>query len=201
MWNKTINHVDFFLKQEDVDDIMKCRNEEWDRTVFQSYIVDNLRKRKTVYFRTCNYLMDLEDVTMFVPQDDLMKEINAFLPNYPENTFGLHIRRTDNIESIKNSPLESFCNVIEKNITEIPNSAFYLSTDDISVEQYLSEKYDSHILTRPKKYGRDSIDSMKDAVVDMWLLSKTRMIYGSYYSSFSRMASLVGKKELEIVKK
>lgn len=80
------------------------------------------------------------------------------------------------------------------------DSRFYLSTDDSMVQEEFISEYGSHILVREKDFGRNTVVGMQDALVDMWLLSKTTKIFGSYYSSFSRMASLVGCHNLEILK-
>lgn len=119
-----------------------------------------------------------------------------------EDSIGIHIRRGDNTESIKNSPIESFINVIENNL----DKCIFLSTDDIEVERNLKTKY-SNILTHEKndytitgETDRLNVSGMQDALVDMIMLSRTSRIYGSYYSSFSEYSARFGNIPLFTVK-
>src|SRR5690606_3370769 len=76
---------------------------------------------------------------------------------------------------------------------------FFIATDDPSVEQYFKNKYPGNILAYAKTYGRDSVDGIVDALIELQLLAKTSVIFGSYWSSYSEMASRIGKIKLHIL--
>jgi hypothetical protein len=118
-----------------------------------------------------------------------------------DEVIGLHIRRTDNIEAIKNSPIELFIEKIEEKLEENKNTGFYLATDDQDIEFLLQKLYPGKILVYNKNLSRDSLEGIQDALVDMYTLSKTAMIYGSHFSSFSTMAGKIGGIECIRLKK
>ena len=47
---------------------------------------------------------------------------------------------------------------------------------------------------------RDSIEGIKGGVAEMFILSRTKKIYGSFLSSYSDMASQISGIPLEILK-
>lgn len=196
IWNK-IHGVDYYFSIANVDAI---NNASGDYSCFFRKISPLLKKGKTVFFSSGSYLAELQGASLFEPTDELQGKIIEYASHFSQNTYGLHIRRTDNIWAIESSPLELFKKLIEDGIESNHDIVYYLSTDDKEVSKNISDSYGSHILVREKKYGRDSLAAMKDAVVDMWLLAKTQHIYGSYYSSFSEMSALIGKVKLTIVK-
>src|SRR5690606_35662462 len=118
---------------------------------------------------------------------------------FAENTVGIHIRRTDNISAIEASPNYLFERKIEEYLQENLATNFFLATDDPGVERHFKEKYPDNVMAYPKTYGRDSKDGIVDALVELQLLAKTSVIYGSYWSSYSEMASRIGKIKLHIL--
>lgn len=117
-------------------------------------------------------------------------------------TIGIHIRRTDNKTSIANSPVEAFTDIMSRLVENDQKTRFYLATDDELIENELKSKYN---IIPHKTFGetksRDSVTGIMDAYVDMLCLSRCDKIYGSYGSSFSEMAALIGNKPIEIVVK
>lgn len=119
-----------------------------------------------------------------------------------EGFIGIHIRRTDNLWSVEQSPTYMFEEAIVKTLKLDKSQKFYLATDDPTEEEYLLRKFPSNIFIRKKEsYKRDSVQGMQDAVLDLYNLSKCRKILGSYRSSFSTVASLWGARNLEIISK
>ena len=55
------------------------------------------------------------------------------------------------------------------------------------------------VVTRPKVFARDKASGVRDALVDLLLLSRCRLIIGSHWSSFSETAAELGGARLEIV--
>jgi hypothetical protein len=82
------------------------------------------------------------------------------------------------------------------------NTKYYLSTDDSPTELQLKERYGSRIVVlEGKSINRNDLAGIEDAVTDMFCLSRTKLILGSYASSFSEVASAIGKIPLEIISK
>ena len=108
----------------------------------------------------------------------------------PENTVGVHIRRGDNKKSREVSTNLSFINQMDLLLEKDKNTHFFLSTDDEDVKKSFVNRYKDRILTYDDiDYHRDSVTGMQDALLELITLSKTKMILGSYWSSYSHLAS------------
>lgn len=197
-WNR-VRGIHYYFTAGNVENVVSGSDSS-DCHLFFDMIEPLVCAGKNVCFVSGNYLADLTDVSMFEPVESIQNTINEFASVFSEHTYGLHIRRTDNTWAIEHSPISMFCEVVEKKLNEDSDAKFYLSTDDPGTVSYLHNKYNDSIIVRPKSYGRDSLDAMKDAVVDMCLLARTSAIYGSFYSSFSEMAALIGNRPLTILK-
>lgn len=138
-----------------------------------------------------------EGVRTFVPADHINLIINKIVAGFKKNMIGMHIRRTDHVVSMNKSPIYLFENKILEYIESKRDIGVFLATDDPEVETYFKDKYPEIIFTYEKTFGRDTKEGMLDAVVDLYLLSKTEKIYGSYWSSYSGIASLLGDIKLQ----
>jgi hypothetical protein len=119
----------------------------------------------------------------------------------PANTVGVHVRRTDNDEAIRSSTLDGFVQKMSEFVKKETNICFFLATDDPLVEQELVKKFGDRIITFQKSaLSRNSIQGIQDALVDIIMLSRTRELIGSHWSSFTEYASLFsGEKRLHVV--
>ena len=117
----------------------------------------------------------------FVPRDEITEMIDSTLSKLPSNVVGVHIRRTDNAESIRRSPLDAFVS----RMREFRDSHFYLATDSEEVRVQLEQLFPGRIITSGRPASRGTLQGMKDAVAEMFILSKTSYFLGSSYSSFS----------------
>lgn len=172
---------------------------EDDRQKLLQLWADQLKKGRILHISTGDYLGTDYDVSIFRPIKCLRDKIDSFLPN-GKNIYGVHIRRTDNTWSTDNSPLELFEDKIAAILQHEPDSLFYVASDDTDVIKRLKKRFGDCILSREKVFSRTSVSGIQDAIVEMWLLSKTKKIFGSYYSSYSEMAAQIGDVELEILK-
>ncbi|MDD4992429.1 MAG: hypothetical protein PHR83_09380 [Paludibacter sp.] len=190
--NKIIG-IDYYIKEHDYLDQM------WTDSIDIETIA---RKYKNIYIKTCeefgdNYL----EFQQFIPINSILTKMSDIVSQFESNTIGLHIRRTDNMQSIIYSPLELFIDTINSSIEKDENVNFFLSTDDIEVENELISKFGKRIIKQKKEFSRQSVVGMQDAVVDLFCLSKTSIIYGSYWSSFSDIASRIGRIDFISLKK
>ena len=129
----------------------------------------------------------------FVPQEEIREKVEHTLAGLPSNVVGVHIRRTDNAESIRRSPLEAFVS----RMSEFPDSPFYLATDSEDVRRQLETQFPGRILTSGRPASRGTLQGMMDGVAEMFILARTSCFLGSYYSSFSDIIlELNGKGEI-----
>lgn len=117
-----------------------------------------------------------------------------------DNLIGLHIRRTDNKTSIDRSPVSLFEIAINKEKFRYPDMMFYVASDDQTIKEYFKQKFYTNIIYNPEIASRNTKEGMIDACAELFILSETKKIYGSYWSSFSEMAFYLGDSELEILK-
>jgi hypothetical protein len=152
------------------------------------------------YIASCWRLYpDHEFYARFTPIKSLQERIDKNSSTFSE-TFGLHIRRTDHKEAIEMSGLDKFIALIEDKIENNDRSTFFLATDDLDTESALKKKFNGRIITTQKtSFSRNSEEGMQNAVVDLYCLSRTKKIYGSFRSSFSQVAADISGIEVKTV--
>lgn len=124
----------------------------------------------------------------FVPIDELYSQI-AELSSHFTNTVGVHIRRTDHTAAIKHSPLHKFISAMNQEAAERQVN-FFLATDCKATEKELTNMYPGKIVTSPKSnYSRNATRGIQEALIDLYCLSRTEKVLGSYYSTFSQVAA------------
>lgn len=142
-----------------------------------------------------------KDFQNFVPVKSIQERVDEIARFFSAHTIGVHIRRTDNQKSIDYSPLHLFIESMNKAILEYPDTNFFLATDSLVEEKKLEEKFGEKILVQKnKRLDRNDPLAIQDALVDMLLLSKTKMILGSFWSSFSDTAAKIGKIDLVTIR-
>ena len=137
---------------------------------------------------------------LFVPVDEIMEEVENRCRNFSDAMIGVHIRRTDNLASIRQSPIELFYQKLDEKIKEDGKVAIYLATDSEEVKREMKERYGDRIFCSGKKADRGSLEGIREGITDMYTLARTQKIYGSFQSSFSDMAAQIGGVPLEILK-
>ena len=117
-----------------------------------------------------------------------------------EGAVGVHLRRTDNEKAMQYSPLNLFVEKMSELLATGYCQNFFLASDSPEDEQYLQKSFPGRIITHPKRsYERNEAVAIKDALVDLYCLAQCKMIVGSYWSSFSETAALIGRKELQVI--
>ena len=133
---------------------------------------------------------------LFRPNSTVMTLVDRYQSHFSEYTIGMHIRRTDNVDSIRQSPLELFVEAGRRELEAHPQLIIFLATDSEDVKQQMRQEFGRHVVTSDHEASRDSVAGIREGLADMWTLSLTRRIYGSVGSSFSEMASRIGNNEL-----
>ncbi len=159
--------------------------------------INTLGSDRSIFINTVHQFYNSNDsFVAFKPIPELQKIIEQYVRCFSANTVGVHIRRQDNIESIKHSPIEDFISSMEHEIVNNSKTSFFLATDSEQVEKTLRDVFKERILTHKKVLDRNSEVGIQDALIDLFCLSKTKKIFGSYYSSFSDIAAQINNIEL-----
>ena len=140
---------------------------------------------------------DISEVIMFKKEyTDIASEIIYC------DMIGIHIRRTDHELSKKMSPIILFTNKINEEIERNASIKFFLSTDDMDVQNELMKKYGGErIIVQPNKnWGNSTKEEVISGIIDCLCLSKCTKIYGSFSSQFSGFAAEYGKISIEILR-
>ncbi len=138
---------------------------------------------------------------MFRPNHQVMRIVSEMQNSFSEYTIGMHIRRTDHIDSIRNSPLELFFDKGHEELQKHQDLKIFLATDSEDVKLQMRKEFGSHVFFSTQEASRNSAQGIREGLADMWTLSRVKKIYGSSGSSFSVMASRVGGNELVILEK
>ncbi|MGD1949407.1 MAG: hypothetical protein ACFB14_07150 [Leptolyngbyaceae cyanobacterium] len=162
-------------------------------------LIDEVSKsRKPLLITNRHFYNDLGSnlYEVFEPIKELKASTMERTANFNEYTIGLHIRRGDHVKSIVNSPLSVFKKAIKNEIDVNSKANFYVASDSIKDKESLKKAFGSRITTDFEQTSRDNDAGMKAALIDLYSLSKTRKIYGSYWSSFSRVSAEISGIEL-----
>ena len=102
--------------------------------------------------------------------------------------------------TLKKPSIEVFTSQINAILEKNPNSSFYLATDDRkTINEFRNKTQEDRILTFPmKEAGRSSLDDMKNALVDWFLLQRTDYIIGTVRSTYSDEAAIWTSERFKI---
>lgn len=155
-----------------------------------------------IFFLNKNVIIET-DIDFFMPEFNLdFFNLKPYLKNKLDNfisqndiseSIGIHIRRTDNTVAIENSPLLLFFHAIEDELSKNKDIKIFLASDDDKVIRDFQLKYPNKIITFASNKTRTEQRGIEDAVLELFILSKTKKIYGTYWSSFSEMAIQMNK--------
>lgn len=180
----------------------------WENHISNSVSWDDFREQVVVCLRRLRVLPHITDKV-----DEFSRAHNLC------EALAVHIRFTDNLSCYehwsKRSPefvperisaLEGFERFVEDSLRADPATRVFLSTDNKDVENHMRRVFPGHLVTYPKRYrskagrtfsgqelkcqGRsERTSSVKEALVEMLLLGRCRVIAGTYWSSYSKFAS------------
>lgn len=161
-------------------------------------------RNRRVYLASCVYFHPQPEeklFKLFQPIDSLQQEIAKRCADFNEHTIGIHIRRTDNIASITQSPTELFIKQMEEIVEHQPDTIFYLATDSEAEKLTLKQAFGNHIITSPHAAERHSLSGMQEALIELYMLSRTSKIIGSMQSSYSETAAQIGGIQCTFINK
>lgn len=156
-----------------------------------------LNFKKSLLLHSCYIMCDYDSLAlMFKPAPSVNLEIEKLTSSFSARTIGIHIRGTDHTRSKTQSPLSKFLELMDAEIDKDDAVTFFLATDELDVKQMILKKYGARIITNQVQLNRNTHEGMKGGVVDLFALSRTSKIIGSYGSSYSEVAAELGGIEL-----
>lgn len=138
---------------------------------------------------------------VFHPVEQIRSVIADYQSRFSAYTVGMHIRRTDNSESIEKSPTALFVDAGLRELESHPDMRIFLATDCEEVKREMRETFGDRLITPCAVAERGNAEGIRMAVAEMWTLAATVRIYGSAGSSYSTMAASVGGTEAVILEK
>ncbi len=161
-------------------------------------------KNRKVYIASFVYFYSPEDendrFSVFRPLASILQEIDTRCSLFGTNTVGVHIRRTDNALSIAQSPTRLFIERMKKEIEQNGDTTFCLASDSEEDKRSIVNRFGNRVFTSVHKADRNSLEGMQEALVELYLLSRTRHVLGSVHSSFSETAAQIGKISYELLR-
>lgn len=133
---------------------------------------------------------------LFRPVEAVRTEADKVLALLGDDATGFHIRRTDNTVSITESPIEAFITEAENEFALHPGRKIYLATDDNEVKHLFHARFPGKTVTTPATADRRSLSGMRHALTEMLVLAGCARIIGSFYSSYSEAAAILGDTPL-----
>lgn len=138
---------------------------------------------------------------LFRPCKDVLDRVEERTKHFSAYTIGMHIRRTDNVVSIKKSPTNLFIEAGQKELEAHSDLKIFLATDSDDVKQEMRSVFGDRLITTADTASRNSTDGIIGGLVDMYTLSRVVRIYGSVGSTFSKMAADIGDCPLVYMEK
>jgi hypothetical protein len=136
----------------------------------------------------------------FVPIERLQQTIDDLVSNF-DNVIGVHIRRTDNQQSVAHSSTAKFIELMQAELHADARTMFFVATDSPGEEEQLKQVFPGRIIThRKRSLDRSDRFAIQDAAIDLYCLSNCRKLIGSYWSSFTDTAHQIQGIEYLIVK-
>lgn len=143
------------------------------------------------------------------PKKDIQDTVWAFINKYKESfdkgeVIGVHIRKGDYdtlLDGRHNISKEDKFTERMRCLLEInPNYKFLICTEDEETEEKFRKRFGSNNLIYFHKQfrGRNTPNSIKEAFVDMLLLSKCNIILGTFLSTFTEVAWWLGKCKAQV---
>lgn len=185
------------IYEEDTFDYSQYDNTE---DILKEFDKKKIYMRSEFDFYESDYLK--HDMSFLKFKRDIFDKVERVFCWKGQEIIGVHVRRTDHVDSIQNSILDVFFDKIDYCISKNENLKIYLATDDMVTQQEMIARYGERILFfKGKEFRRSEKQGVIDACVELLCLSRTSCIYGSFLSSYSKMAADLGRIPLYVIKK
>lgn len=179
----------------------------WLPSLWQQAIFDQILLEKDAYNKEITCSQKLQDknnsylvafypictkegmLHLLSPKLYIREKIEYYKSLFGENIIGIHIRRTDNVLSINRSPLDLYIKVMNDSIKNESNIKFYVASDSKEEKEKLKTIFRDKVYSLDCISNRNSKEGIVDAIIELYLLSSTKKIYGSFASTYSTLAA------------
>ena len=179
LWQK--NAFDIILNEAKLCEVIHSTSEEKLPDAVRSRLRGNVLIHTGLGFYPTD---DREFQQLFIPTEIVRALLAKKMEKIDLHTVGLHIRRTDNKQSVKHSPLTAFESAMRADLERDPEASFYIATDDPAVFTSLNSRFPSCFCSESSP-TRSTILGMQEAVAELFTLIACPRFHGSYWSSFS----------------
>ena len=169
-----------------------------------------LRKNKKddiVLFYDARPIVSIRNINHYInPRQEIMMLINEYSERYNiKESIGVHVRYTDKKPLFFLSRLYK---MMDKLLEENPSQRIFLCTDNQEIVDVFKEKYGGNVFQIDKylpdssgkgihNYAREKLDPetkkrmATECIMDMWLLSRCKVLYWQGNSSFSYISKYI----------
>lgn len=162
-------------------------------------VKQNFSKFKNIFMVSCGIYWEKPDMWKYIVVNPMiLKKVDSILEEIGDNIIGVHVRRTDSVESITYSPSKLFKEYIDKELKQDSNVKFYLASDSLEEKTYFKNIYGDNLVTSLVNVDRNSKEGICNAFVELLVLSKSKKMYAGH-SSFADLASCIGNVERVLV--
>jgi hypothetical protein len=158
-----------------------------------SYVFPFVREDyATIVRKSCSFLPP--------PRPDIRLRIDQFRGTYFNRTVGMHMRRTDQLRSIVESPNSAFFREAETLIDQ--GKTIFLATDNEESSEMMKKKFGSNIITFPKSNPtlvrrwprrQEILDDWIEDFIDLHLLATCEYVLGSRHSAYTSVAMALNR--------
>ena len=196
----------------------KIINHEAGRAIVDQTTTDLLSFRK-IGLSVYELLRYRYDISWLKPRPQIASRITELKQQFTPNTVGVHLRGTD--FQLRNPPVNKIIARMRAEIDLDPDVKFFFASDGDKRGEAITTLFKDRLIEFKNRFiepergtivteqtGRAATEQMientergtilgqQDAIVDLFGLAATSRIIGSGYSSFGRLAALIGNKPL-----
>lgn len=154
---------------------------------------DELEPYKNLLLIICGRYWESKDMWKVIrPASQIEALVTEKTTHFAPHTIGIHIRRTDNMNTTRFSPTELYVKVMQEEISKDNEVKFFLASDSLEEKKHLTGMFGERIMTTFDQTTRETEQGITDAFVEMIVLGKCNKIYAGD-SSFADIASKLGE--------
>lgn len=126
------------------------------------------------------------------PTVEVLQVTRGLVAAWTQKVVGVHIRRTDHVISIRQSPTELFIKTMQKRIESDPSLHFFVATDSLEERERLQTIFTGRVFASYTDPIRNTPEGIIAAYGEMLALSQASEILATKDSTFSQVAASIG---------
>ena len=170
-----------------------------DQILFRDQVATDLLSFRKIALSTFGFIRYGCDVSWLKPTPSIARRVTELKRQFTPNTVGVHIRGTD----VRHRITSSFDRLSIRMRAEIeldPDVNFFIASDGDEDGEKMVSLFKDRLIRIKRSAARETIQGQQDAVVDLFGLASTSRIISWGFSSFARLAAMIGDKPLLRIK-